>query len=73
MIVVCKKEYKNMKVGQITEFVPGQNDDFIPTEFFGHLIHLPGEIYFAFIYDVEFLEHFCTLKEYRKQKIEKLQ
>ena len=80
MKVICKKFFKNINIGDIVEFT--HRDD----KSFRSLIHgrprksgeiigaifLPQDNIHSFIVCEDFNEHFCTIKEYRKLKLEKL-
>lgn len=62
--VVCKKKYRNMNVGQVTTFIE-RSKSFLTYQ--NDVQYIP-----CFIYYEEFEEHFCTVKEYRKLKLEKI-
>ena len=88
MKVVCRKEFKNMKVGQITTFTPRENLDvqsfqsrdshanpigcvYLNDEFLS-VNSIKPEFISCFVIFDDFRDHFCTIKEYRKLKLNKI-
>lgn len=73
--LVCVKNYKLFKIGDITDFIPRSNIKTLnEDEQIG--IYPVGAIWnkfdYEYIYFIDYIDHFCSLKNYRKRKLEKI-
>lgn len=79
MIVVCKKEYKGIKVGDLVDILPRSENSLTDPDLDERNckfpiagIYLPDIGSVKLIYYVEYEEHFCSISEYRKMKLDRL-
>jgi len=78
MIVVCKKDYMGLVVNNITRILPRRRDSIIdPSQEEVAGLYPVGGIRllcdeYSFISYNDFIVHFCTEREYRKLKLEKI-
>jgi ABC-type lipoprotein release transport system permease subunit len=72
MKIICKRKFKNLRVGDSVDFITRSNK-IQESEIIGKFpIGAYYDKSYTFIYYDDFKEHFCTLKEFRKIKFDRL-